>query len=144
MNKFLTILIGAICLLLISNCSSVKMKDEHIQRQWMMVSFDSFTKEQLMKNKAEINLTAEIKDKKIRGTAFMGCNRMFFNSEFKFKNKVKISGVGSTLMACQDMELETKFVKAFEAMTNYQIEGHFLTLFDDKGNKMKFIAADWD
>ena len=97
-----------------------------------------------MKNKAEINLTAEMKDGKIRGTAFMGCNRMFFNSEFKSKNKVKISGVGSTLMACQEMELENKFVKAFETMTHYKIEGHFLTLYNEKGNEMKFLAADWD
>jgi len=144
MNKFLSIFIGVICLLMVSNCSSANLKDHHIQRQWMMVSFDMFTKEQLMKNKAEINLTAEMKDGKIRGTAFMGCNRMFFNSQFKSKNKVKISGVGSTLMACQEMELENKFVKAFETMTHYKIEGHFLTLYDEKGNEMKFLAADWD
>jgi len=144
MNKFLSIFIGVICLGFILNCSSAKMENQHIQRQWMLVSFDQFTKEQLMKNKAEISLTAEKKNGKIRGTAFMGCNRMFFNSEFKSKNKVIISGVGSTLMACNEMELETKFVKSFETMTHYQIEGHFLTLSDEKGNSMKFLAADWD
>ncbi|MCX8522547.1 META domain-containing protein [Chryseobacterium formosus] len=120
------------------------MENQHIQRQWMLVSFDQFSKDQLVKNKAEINLTAEKKDGKIRGTAFMGCNRMFFNSEFKSKNRVEISGVGSTLMACQEMDLETKFAQSFEKMTRYQIEGHFLTLSDEKGNQMKFIAADWD
>lgn len=144
MKKFLTIFIGVICLSFVLNCSSAKLKDQHIQRQWMLVSFDGFSKEQLVKNKAEINLTVEKKDEKIRGTAFMGCNRMFFNAEFKSKNKVKISGVGSTLMACQEMELETNFVKSFETMTHYQIEGHFLTLSDDNGNQMKFLAADWD
>ncbi|MCX8533415.1 META domain-containing protein [Chryseobacterium sp. KC 927] len=144
MNKFLTIFIGVICLGFVLNCSSAKMENQHIQRQWMLVSFDQFSKDQLVKNKAEINLTAEKKDGKIRGTAFMGCNRMFFNSEFKSKNKAEISGVGSTLMACQEMDLETKFAQSFEKMTRYQIEGHFLTLSDDKGNQMKFIAADWD
>lgn len=144
MNKFLSIFIGVICLGFVLNCSSAKFESQHIQRQWMLVSFDQFTKEQLVKSKAEINLTAEMKDGKIKGTAFMGCNRMFFNSEFKSKNKVKIFGLGSTLMACQEMELETKFVKTFETMTHYQIEGHFLTLSDEKGNSMKFIAADWD
>jgi heat shock protein HslJ len=36
------------------------------------------------------------------------------------------------------------FQKKFETMTKYSIEGHFLTLSDDKGNSMKFVAADWD
>jgi heat shock protein HslJ len=29
-------------------------------------------------------------------------------------------------------------------MSRYKIEGHFLTLSDEKGNTMKFVAADWD
>lgn len=135
---------GVVCLGFVLNCSSAKMQNQKVQRQWMLVSFDQFSKDQLMKNKAEINLTAESNNGKIRGTAFMGCNRMFFSSEFKSKNKVEFSGVGSTLMACQEMELETKFTKSFEKMTRYQIDGHFLTLSDDNGNQMKFIAADWD
>ncbi|MBO6184934.1 MAG: META domain-containing protein [Chryseobacterium sp.] len=110
----------------------------------MMVSFDGFTKEELMKNKAEINLTEPVKDGKVRGTAMMGCNSMFFTLEFKSKNIVKISGLGSTMMACQEMNLETEFSKVFEKMTRYEINGHFLTLYDENGTQMKFIAADWD
>lgn len=144
MKKFLSIFTGVLCLGFILNCSSAKLQNQHIQRQWMLVSFEGFTKEQLVKNKAEINLTAPPENGKIRGSAFMGCNRMFFTSEFKAKNKVEFSGIGSTLMACQEMELETKFTKAFETMRRYEINGHFLTLYDDKGNSMKFIAADWD
>lgn len=144
MNKFLSIFLGVICLGFVLNCSSAKVQNQQIQREWMLISFDQFPKEHLVKNKAGINLTAEKENGKIRGTAFMGCNRMFFTSEFKSKSKMKISGVGSTLMACQEMDLENKFVKSFENMTNYQIDGHFLTLSDDKGNSMKFIAADWD
>ena len=74
----------------------------------------------------------------------MGCNKMFFTSEFKKAGKVKISGIGSTLMACQNMKLEDDFSKNLKNMTNYKIEGHFLTLSDDHGNSMKFIASDWD
>ncbi len=74
----------------------------------------------------------------------MGCNSMFFTSAFKKGGKVKISGVGSTLKACQNMELETAFAQKFDKMTRYSIEGHFLTLSDDSGHSMKFVAADWD
>lgn len=144
MKNILSFLFAFFILNLVANCSAVKSNNQHYQREWMMVSFDGFTKEQLVKNKAEINLTEPVKDGKIRGTAMMGCNRMFFTLEFKSKSKVRISGLGSTLMACQDMEIEDNFTKVFEKMTRYEIDGHFLTLYDDKGAQMKFVAADWD
>ncbi|VXC38177.1 MULTISPECIES: META domain-containing protein [Chryseobacterium] len=144
MKNILSFLFAFFILNLVVNCSAVKSNNQHYQREWMMVSFDGFTKEQLVKNKAEINLTEPVKDGQIRGTAMMGCNRMFFTLEFKSKNKVIISGLGSTLMACQEMEIEDKVTKVFEKMTRYEIDGHFLTLYDDKGAQMKFIAADWD
>ena len=73
----------------------------------------------------------------------MGCNNMFFTSEFN-KGKVKISDIGSTRKACPDMKLEGEFSRSFKNMTQYSVEGHFLTLSDDHGNQMKFVAADWD
>ncbi|EJL70814.1 META domain-containing protein [Chryseobacterium populi] len=144
MKKIFILLLAILFLGIILNCSSAQIKNKHIQREWMLVSFGSFSKDQLIKNRAGINLTAKIENGKIRGGAFMGCNKMFFNSEFKNNGKVKITGVGSTLMACEDMNLETSFTKSFEMMTKYSVEGHFLTLSDNKGNSMKFVASDWD
>ena len=133
------------------NCASSVKQDSNtttrnyqIQREWMLVAFGNYSKPDLVKNKAEINLTAKIEDGKIRGGAYMGCNKMFFSSEFKSNGKVEISGLGSTMMACQNMKLEDDFSKSFKNMTHYKVEGHFLTLSDDNGNQMKFIAADWD
>lgn len=144
MKNILSFLSAFFILNLAVSCSTAKLNNQHYQREWMLVSFDGFTKEELVKNKAEINLTASATEGEIRGTAMMGCNRMFFTSKFKSKNKVEFSGLGSTLMACQEMNLETEFTKVFEKMTRYEINGHFLTLYDDKGTQMKFIAADWD
>ncbi|PWN68732.1 META domain-containing protein [Chryseobacterium phosphatilyticum] len=110
----------------------------------MLVSFDNFTKDQLIAQKAEVNLTAKMEDGKIQGSAYMGCNQMSFITEFKKNGKVKISQGVSTMKACQDMTLETAFQKKFDTMTKYSLEGHFLTLSDDNGNSMKFVAADWD
>ncbi|AZA80279.1 META domain-containing protein [Chryseobacterium sp. G0186] len=110
----------------------------------MLVSFDGFSKEQLIANKAEVNLTAKMENDKIQGNAYMGCNQMSFTTEFKKGGKVKISQGVSTMKACQNMELETSFQKKFETMTKYKVEGHFLTLSDNNGNSMKFVAADWD
>ncbi|MDP9958641.1 META domain-containing protein [Chryseobacterium lathyri] len=144
MKKILLSFFAILLLGVVGSCSSVPEKNPSLQRQWMLVSFDKFSKEELIKNRAEINLTGALEKGKIKGSANMGCNGMFFTSEFKANGKVKISGVGSTLKACQNMELENAFIQKFDKMTDYSIEGHFLTLSDDNGNSMKFVAADWD
>lgn len=144
MRKILLSLFAVLLLGVVINCSSMPEKNPGLQRQWMLISFDKFSKDELMKNKAEVNLTAEMKNGKIQGGAHMGCNSMFFTSEFKNGGKVKISGVGSTMKACQNMDLETVFIQKFDKMTKYSVEGHFLTLSDENGNSMKFVAADWD
>ncbi|KFF09124.1 META domain-containing protein [Chryseobacterium luteum] len=144
MKKILVSFFAVLFLGIAAGCSSLPEKNPGLQRQWMLVSFDQFSKEELVKNKAEINLTGIMEKGKIKGGAGMGCNSIFFTSEFKSNGKVTISGVGSTLKACRNMELENAFLQKFDKMTNYSIEGHFLTLSDGSGNSMKFIASDWD
>lgn len=144
MKKILFSLFAISFLGLVFNCSAVPDKNPHIQRQWMLISFDGFSKDQLIAQKAEINLTGKMEKGKIQGSAYMGCNQMSFTSEFKNGGKLKISQGVSTMKACQDMNLENSFQKKIETMTKYSVEGHFLTLSDHQGNTMKFVAADWD
>jgi heat shock protein HslJ len=144
MKKILLSLFSILLLGIVINCASVPEKKTELQRQWMLISFDGFTKEEMIQNKAEINLTGEMKKGKIQGSAYMGCNSMSFVAEFKKEGKVKISNGVSTLKACQNMNLETAFSRKLDTMTKYSVEGHFLTLSDENGNSMKFVAADWD
>lgn len=144
MKKIMFIILTVLCLGFTLHCSSVPVKNPQIQREWMLISFEGYDKQDLIKNNAKINLTSAIENGKIKGGAFMGCNNIFFSSEFKKNGNVKISGIGSTMKACQHMKLEDDFSRDFKNMTHYTIEGHFLTLTDDNGNSMKFIAADWD
>lgn len=137
---FYTVLISVIIL----NCTSLQVKDHHIQREWMLVSFEDFSKDQLIQSQAGINLTNQKNKGKIPGRAYMGCNQMFFNAEFKNSGSVEISKIGGNMKACQNMDLENSFLKSFKNMKKYSVEGHFLILSDEKGNIMKFIAVDWD
>lgn len=151
MKKILVSVLPVLLLGILFNCTSATKQNipidtskYHIQREWMLVSLGSFTKADLMKNNAKIDLTGKQEEGKIRGGAYMGCNNMSFTAEFKNNGNVKILGVLSTMKACQNMELENEFQKKFDTMTKYTIEGHFLTLSDGKGNSMKFVASDWD
>ena len=116
---------------------------ENINRKWMLVEYNDFTKTELTKLEANIDLTKRAEAPNQYG-AKMGCNGMFFTAEFD-KGKAKFSGVGSTMMYCDGrMKLEEQFGKELPNMNQYKIEGHFLTLSNANGDKMKFIAADWD
>lgn len=127
-------------------CSFVQKNNaekHHLHRKWMLVEYKGFTKEELTKQNAYIDLSKNSENKNQYG-AKMGCNKMFFSAEFKDENLVKFSQIGSTLMYCDGkMQLEEAFSKDLPLMNQYEIEGHFLSL--SNGNiKMKFVAEDWD
>lgn len=126
------------------NCSSASLNNLQLTREWMLVSFKNYPKEDFIRNKAKIDLTAPAENGKIRGGAFMGCNTMFFTASFKKDGTSAFSDIGSTLMACRNMKLEDDFSRSLKKMQHYQLEGHFLILSDSEGNQIKFVAADWD
>ncbi len=144
--KFLKALgILSLVTLLVYSCKTTNqtsLKSENIHRKWMLVEYRDFTKDELTKLEANMDLTKN-SDAPNRYTAKMGCNGMFFTAEFN-QGKAKFSGVGSTMMYCEGrMKLEEWFGKDLPKMNQYKIEGHFLTLTDGAAS-MKFVAADWD
>lgn len=126
------------------NCAPTKQLPEPLQRQWMLVQFQNYEQDFLVRNRASLDLSP-VKAPPQQFSAHMGCNRIFLKAETKSGGVVKFSDIGSTLMYCDNnMQLEDNFGKTLPKMTRYEIDGHDLTLSDKDGNKMKFVAADWD
>jgi heat shock protein HslJ len=112
-----------------------------LNRKWMLIEFQGFTKEELIQKKAYLDLTHLDKG----GGAKMGCNSIFFSVKLKNNHRIHFSGVGSTMMYCDgNMKLEENFGKLLPTITKYQVKGHFLTLKNKNGQTMKFVAEDWD
>ena len=112
-----------------------------LKRKWMLIEFQGFTKEELIQEKAYLDLTHLEKG----GGAKMGCNSIFFSVKLKNNHRINFSGVGSTMMYCDgNMKLEENFGKLLPTITKYQVKGHFLTLKNKNGQTMKFVAEDWD
>lgn len=139
-----------ICLLtstFLLSCMSQKnlsSNEKNLHREWMLVSFQNFSKEKLIDFQAKMNLVPQEKTPN-QYSAKMGCNNLFFTMKSTSDNKIEFSQVGSTMMFCQDrMELESAFSKELPSVKSYKFDGHYLTLSDENGNTMKFIAADWD
>ena len=145
--KFLQ-LIGILSLMLLLTVSCKSSDNsmpgmQNLHKKWMLVEYKYFIKEELVKLEANIDLTKNSESPN-RYTAKMGCNGMFFSAEFN-KGKAKFSGIGSTMMYCDGrMKLEESFGKDLPTMNQYKIEGHFLTLSNANGDKMKFVETDWD
>lgn len=140
--------IGILSLILLFTVSCKSSKNpmsgmQNLHKKWMLVEYKDFTKEELVKLEANIDLTKNAESPN-RYTAKMGCNGMFFTAEFK-NGKAKFSEVGSTMMYCDGrMKLEELFGKEFPTLNQYKVEGHFLALSNENGGRMKFVAADWD
>lgn len=125
------------------SCNSQKINKDNFQRQWMLISFKNFGKDFLVKNKAQLDLTKTNPDNQYK--AYMGCNKMMMNIEFKKDGSMNVGDVTTTQMYCEDNNgLEKSFIYEIAQAKKYKIEGHFLILSDENDNQMKFIASDWD
>ena len=143
MKKIISGFIAVLALVLLANCTTQTKVPENIKREWMLVEFQDFTKESMMNNKAHLDISDQTEPGKF--AANMGCNNMFGSATFNTNGTAKFSAIGSTMMMCDKaMDLESAFSKELPSMTNYKVEGHYLTLTNASGKKMRFVAADWD
>jgi heat shock protein HslJ len=69
------------------------------------------------------------------------CNRYFgaLNAHYP---SFETGPIGSTRMACPDMDAEPAFLVALEAATTAQVDGDTLTLSNTDGLEMVFTATD--
>ncbi len=125
----------------IQNNSKIEEKNseninQNLSRVWMLVEFQKFSKDFLINKKASLNL--------VNNNASMGCNSIGFNYKKKSASEIEFSNLIRTEMACGDMKLEDNFLKTLPELNSFKIDGHKLTLYNSKNEKMIFVAQDWD
>ena len=114
-------------------------KQQKLQRVWMLVEFQKFAKQDFVNLNAQLDLTNFNQP-----TAKMGCNNISFAMKIS-KKTIKFSKISRTMMYCENqMIVEDAFAKALPEFNRYYIVGHQLILKNKKGEKMIFIAQDWD
>ena len=120
------------------SCSS-KKNTQNINRVWMLVEYKDYKKEYFVEQKAFLDMTNPEK-----ATSKMDCNNLSFSYKID-KSSITFSQGIATRMYCQNnMKLETDFLNEIPSIKNYKVEGHFLTLTSNNGEKMRFVAQDWD
>ncbi|OXA68101.1 hypothetical protein B0A61_05550 [Flavobacterium aquatile LMG 4008 = ATCC 11947] len=106
----------------------------------MLVEFKDYKKEFFVEKKAFLDMTNSE-----RASSKMGCNNLSFSYSINDSKSIQFSQGIATRMYCDDaMKLENDFLNEIPSIKNYKVEGHFLTLTSSNGEKMVFVAQDWD
>ena len=119
--------------------SNKKIDFSSLNRVWMLTEFKSFEKQFLINAKAQLDLTASD-----NALANMGCNGISFKYNLKSNSQIIFTEGIRTEMACGDMKLEDDFLEILPKISYFIIEGHKLVLTSKDGEKMIFVAQDWD
>lgn len=76
--------------------------------------------------------TISLSSKDQRASGFAGCNRFFGGYELD-GDRLRLTALAATRMACPDMSVEAAVLKALEATAAWKIDGRELELFDATG-----------
>ncbi len=139
-SKYFLFLIPLFILL---NCKVLISKQNlptELERQWMLTSITGFTKEKLIKNKVQLDLTQYSGRK-----ANLGCGDFLVGVHQVNADKIKFKTKENSSKKCIDSDvLEYVFRNELGTVNRYKIEGHFLKLYQNDKIVMEFVAADWD
>lgn len=120
-------LILAFCsIILLASCSSVNGLKSKSGKSQMSINNSSWRVADDLKGTSP---TLLIKDGKITGNA--GCNN-YFSNEVNLDPTVgnfSIKNIGSTRKMCDNMEVETNFLKMLDETTKYVVQGNILELY---------------
>lgn len=72
-----------------------------------------------------------------------GCNNIMGSFELTGTDSLRLSQVGSTLMACPEMELERDFLRKIEAVETYRLGWDTLSLYGKPGEPLFRYVADY-
>lgn len=103
-----------------------QMSTELLETHWKVVEINGqpVTNPAANQKEAYIMLTKE--GNRLQGNG--GCNNLMGTYQLMDGNRIKFSGVASTMMACPDMTIESQLGKAIEMADNYAINGKNLML----------------
>ena len=132
--KMKKLLLSLLVLLFVACAQPVVQKEEMTLQntKWKLVSFG-------MKRMAvPQNAWISFKDGRYSGNA--GCNGM--GGQYILKDKdLELKAGMSTLMACANMALETKFRQEMDKVTSYKFERQQLVLLQDNHAVLNFIEV---
>lgn len=109
-----------------------KVKQDIIEKYWKLIELNGNEVVWDDKTNKEPYIILKIADNRVVGNG--SCNNLMGAYELKEGNEISFSRVASTLRACPNMDLESKFLKIFDLVNKYSIDGEILMFFDSNNN----------
>lgn len=104
-----------------------KVNDDLVEKYWKLVELNGQpVKFDDKMGEREPHIIFKIDGNRVNGNA--GCNSFFGTYELQPGNRIKFSQVGSTMMACIDMDVEKRFLEVLNMADNYNVTGDKLVL----------------
>ena len=129
-----------LCFIILS-CSSQKRLDPKLKRDWKLIEFSNFNKQLLMQYNVGMDLAQK------HTVVYAGCKTQQISFVVKSEKEVKIWVNPNPVESCSEEingNLRLRLNGFLKGTKEYIVEGHFLTLYNSDGSKIKFVAADWD
>lgn len=143
MKGRIVLLLVAFTAILVTSCAQNKKLTggENLKRQWMLKALPGFSSEELMKARAEINLSDLTKT-----GAYAGCNRIMFATTTGKDRSISFTGIAATKMFCaENMKVENVLLETLPLIKTYEIKGHHIVFYGADGKMLvSAVAADWD
>lgn len=96
-----------------------------VEKYWKLIAINGQPIQDGNRNK-EAHFILKVEGGKVFGNG--GCNNFNGTYELKPGNRIHFSRLASTMMACEDVEIEGDFFKVFEMADNYSYQGDTLFL----------------
>jgi len=133
MEKLLKLGIATIVsIFVLLSCKSVQIPvstsqatPEIIEKRWKLVELNGEEIKQEGQHK-EVYFILHREDKRISGNG--GCNSFSGAYTLSEEGRISFSSIISTMMACPDMEIETRLLKVLEMTDNYTLKDNTLSL----------------
>jgi len=113
-----------------ANTPKPEMNTELLGTYWKVVEINGQAVTNPPANQKEAHIILNKEENRLQGSG--GCNSLMGSFEVMEGNRIKFSGVASTMMACPDMAIESALGKAIEMADNYAINGKYLMLHKAK------------
>ena len=105
-----------------------------IRQAWRLTELSGF--------KGEIPANAKMDWTKLPNAyAYMGCNHMNFHAQASKSGSLKLGEMTSTVMLCENNQLEDAFTIAMKRVSRYEVNGQTLILHGKNGVQIKFTPA---
>mgnify|MGYP001183667324 CR=1 FL=1 len=132
---FTLLLIGLACK------TSTPSDNDHTRLHdiWALQSMKQKDLPESAKGKPYIEI--HVQEGKLMGNG--GCNQLFGNIAFEGKNGFRVSNLGSTKMACPELNVESEFMQLLQAVQSYELRELSLFLLGADGEELlKFRKVD--